>query len=197
MDLVEAAVRTHRPAEAQRHVQAMAEADIAALSPRLAILAAASAALASGDEEAPVLFRHALSLPTVDRWPFDVARVRLAYGERLRRSRATTESRLQLEAALSAFQKLGAAPWASRAELELRATGRTRTSSADTPTVILTPQELQIARLAASGLTNKQIAERLFLSPRTVSGHLYRIFPKLGITGRAALRDALDAMDGP
>ncbi|HUB22573.1 MAG TPA: AAA family ATPase [Streptosporangiaceae bacterium] len=197
MDLVEAAERTHRPAEAQRHVRAMAEADIAALSPRLAILAAASAALAAADEEAPALFRHALSLPTVDRWPFDVARVRLAYGERLRRFRATTESRLQLEAALAAFQKLGAVPWASRAELELRATGRTRTPAADTPTVTLTPQELQIARLAASGLTNKQIAERLFLSPRTVSGHLYRIFPKLGITARAALRDALDAVDGP
>jgi DNA-binding CsgD family transcriptional regulator len=58
--------------------------------------------------------------------------------------------------------------------------------------VALTPQELEIARLAASGMTNKQIAERLFLSPRTVSGHLYQIFPKLGITKRAALRDALD-----
>ena len=62
--------------------------------------------------------------------------------------------------------------------------------------VALTPQELQIARLAAAGLTNKQIAERLFLSPRTVSGHLYRIFPKLGITARGALRDALDAAGG-
>ena len=62
--------------------------------------------------------------------------------------------------------------------------------------VALTPQELQIARLAAAALTNKQIVERLFLSPRTVSGHLYRIFPKLGITARAALRDALDAVGG-
>jgi DNA-binding NarL/FixJ family response regulator len=59
----------------------------------------------------------------------------------------------------------------------------------------LTPQELQIARLAASGLTNKQIAERLYLSPRTVGGHLYQIFPKLGITTRAALRDALSRAD--
>ena len=196
MDLVEAAVRTRRRAEAERHVRAMAEADIAALSPRLAILAAASAAIAAGDEQAPALFEQALSLPTVDQWPFDVARVRLAYGERLRRARAAAESRIQLETALAAFQKLGAAPWAARAELELRATGRTRTSSATAGTVALTPQELQIARLAASGLTNKQIAERLFLSPRTVSGHLYQVFPKLGITKRAALRDALDAVDG-
>ncbi len=73
MDLVEAAVRTHRQAEADRHVQAMREADIAALSPRLAILAAGSAAIAADDEHAPALFEEALSLPTVDQWPFDVA----------------------------------------------------------------------------------------------------------------------------
>ena len=196
MDLVEAAVRTHRQAEAEQHVRAMADADIAALSPRLAILAAASAAMAAGDEHAPALFEQALSLPTVDQWPFDVARVRLAYGERLRRIRAAAESRIHLQAALAAFQKLGAAPWASRAERELRATGHTRMPSAAAHVgAALTPQELQIARLAASGLTNKQIAERLFLSPRTVGGHLYQIFPKLGITTRAALRDALDAVD--
>ena len=64
-------------------------------------------------------------------------------------------------------------------------------SSAAPGVTALTPQELQIARLAASGMTNKQIAERLYLSPRTVGGHLYQIFPKLGITTRAALRDAL------
>ena len=86
MDLVEAAVRTHRHSDAERHVQAMQEADIAALSPRLAILVAASAAIAAGDKPAPALFEKALSLPTVDLWPFDVARVRLAYGERLRRA---------------------------------------------------------------------------------------------------------------
>ena len=193
MDLVEAAARTHRQAEAEQHVHAMQEAGIAALSPRLAILAAGSAAIAADDERAPALFEQALSLPTVDQWPFDVARVRLAYGERLRRARATAESRIHLQAALTAFQKLGAVPWASRAELELRATGLTRTPSSVPGVAALTPQEMQIARLAASGMTNKQIAERLFLSPRTVGGHLYQIFPKLGITTRAALRDALEA----
>ena len=123
MDLVEAAERTHRQAEADRHVRAMQEADIAALSPRLAILAAASAAIAARDERSVALFEQALSLPTVDQWPFDVARVRLAYGERLRRARAATESRIHLQAALTAFRKLGAALWTARAELELRATG--------------------------------------------------------------------------
>lgn len=196
MDLVEAAVRTHRHSDAERHVQAMQEADIAALSPRLAILVAASAAIAAGDKPAPALFEKALSLPTVDLWPFDVARVRLAYGERLRRARAATESRTHLQAALTAFRKLGAIPWAARAELELRATGASRSASSAPGVAALTPQELQIAGLAASGMTNKQIAERLYLSPRTVSGHLYQIFPKLGITTRAALRDALGQAGG-
>ena len=195
MDLVEAAVRTHRQDEADRHVRAMQEAELAALSPRLAILVTASAAITADDGRAPSLFEKALSLPTVDQWPFDAARVRLAYGERLRRARAATESRLYLQAALTAFEKLGAAPWASRAGLELRATGATRTPPSARSADALTPQELQIARLAASGLTNKQIAERLFLSPRTVGGHLYQIFPKLGITARAALRDALGPAD--
>ena len=144
-----------------------------------------------GTSRAPALFEKALSLPTVDLWPFDVARVRLAYGERLRRTRAATESRTHLQAALTAFRKLGAIPWAARAELELRATGASRSASSAPGVAALTPQELQIAGLAASGMTNKQIAERLYLSPRTVSGHLYQIFPKLGITTRAALRDAL------
>ncbi len=197
MDVVESAVRTHRRDEADRHVRAMREANIAALSPRLAILAAASAAIAAQDEQAPALFEQALRLPTVDQWPFNAARVRLAYGERLRRVRAATESRFQLETALNVFQKLGAAPWAARAELELRAAGAAaRTPSGARGTAALTPQELQIARLAASGMTNKQIAERLFLSPRTVGGHLYQIFPKLGITTRAALRDALGSDEG-
>ena len=196
MDLVEAAVRTERAEEAHRHVRAMREADLAALSPKLAILVAASAAIAADDGQAPALFERALSLPTVGQWPFDTARVRLAYGERLRRARSASESRIHLQAALTAFQKLGAAPWASRAELELRATGATRMPSRAQGADSLTPQELQIARLAASGLTNKQIAARLYLSPRTVGGHLYQTFPKLGITTRAALRDALGPADG-
>jgi DNA-binding CsgD family transcriptional regulator len=196
MDLVDSAIRTNRHAEAERHVHAMREAGIPALSPRLAILAAGSAALVADDDQAPAMFEQALSLPAADQWPFDVARVRLAYGERLRRSRATVESRVPLDLALTTFRKLGAVPWAARAELELRATGRTRMSVNAAGAAALTPQELRIARLAASGMTNKQIAERLFVSPRTIGGHLYQIFPKLGISTRAALRDALDAMDG-
>ncbi|MFI0740202.1 AAA family ATPase [Streptomyces sp. NPDC021100] len=194
--LVEAAVRSGRRAEAAAHVRALRDADVAALSSRHAMLVEASAALCTeDDEEARRLFALALAIPGSDRWRFDRARVRLAYGERLRRARATAESRVVLRAALATFEDLGARPWAERAEKELRAAGwsRRRPDAAHAPE--LSAQEWEVARLAASGLPNKQIAERLFLSHRTVGAHLYRIYPKLGITSRAMLRDALGARD--
>jgi len=198
MDLVEAAVRTGRRAEAVAHVTAIREAGIAELSSRLGLLAGASAALAAPDEEAPRLFEEALAIPGVDAWSFDHARVRLLYGEQLRRTRAIAESRASLRAALESFERLEARPWAARAANELRATGETKPRADDRDRDGLTPQELQIAHLAASGMTNKQIGERLFLSHRTVGFHLHRVFPKLGVTSRAALRDALDGVpSGP
>ncbi|GAA1318476.1 ATP-binding protein [Pseudonocardia xinjiangensis] len=189
LDLVEAATRTDRRPEATAHVTAMREARIGALSPRLALVTAGSAAIAADDDRAAGLFEQALALPEAERWPFELARVRLAYGEHLRRSRAAAASRVQLSAAREAFERLGARPWAARAAHELRATGHNRTPTPDLG--MLTPQEREIAVLAASGLTNKEIGQRLYLSHRTVGAHLYRVFPKLGITSRAALRDAL------
>ena len=186
MDLVEAAVRTGRDAEAAAHVAAMQEANIAALSSRLALVVGGSAAMAAPDDSALELFQATLALPGIERWQFDLARVRLAYGERLRRSRAMTESRVQLNAALATFERLGARPWVDRATAELRASGQTKPRAGDYVLDRLTPQELEIVTLAASGLTNKQIAERLFLSHRTVGGHLHRAFPKLGVSTRAA-----------
>ena len=190
--MVEAAVRTGRRVEATAHVTAMKDAKFEALSPRLALLAAGSAAIAAPQADAERLFTEALALPGIDRWPFDAARVRLAFGEQLRRMRATTEARVHLAAALETFQWLGAQPWAARAACELRASGQADRSAVRPVSAGLTPQELKIAQLAAAGLTNKQIAGQLFLSPRTVGFHLYRIFPRLGISTRAALRDALN-----
>ncbi|GHB13810.1 LuxR family transcriptional regulator [Streptomyces tendae] len=195
MDLVEAAVRTGRDTEAAAHVAAMRESAMAELSPRLELLVRGSEALITSGDAALAAFERALSLPAPERWPFDVARVRLFYGERLRRERATTEAREHLSRAREAFEQLGAAPWAARAAAELRASGQAAQAAATAGPVSLTAQELQIATLAATGLTNKQIAERMFLSHRTVSTHLYQIFPKLGITSRAALRDALADLD--
>ncbi|NEA40539.1 helix-turn-helix transcriptional regulator, partial [Streptomyces sp. SID11385] len=112
------------------------------------------------------------------------------------RLRAGTGARDELTRALAAFEHLGAAPWAARAASELRAAGQAVPGATDATTV-LTARERPIAQLAASGLTNKQIAERLFLSHRTVGTHLYQIYRKLGISSRAALRDALNALDAP
>lgn len=140
------------------------------------------------------MFQATLALPGIERWQFDLARVRLAYGERLRRHRAMVAARVQLNAALEIFQRLGARPWMDRASAELRATGQTKPRAGDNVLNRLTAQEFEIVSLAASGLTNKQIAERLFLSPRTVGGHLHRAFPKLGVETRAALRDALASL---
>ena len=133
---------------------------------------------------------QAITEPGHDRWPFDLARIQLTYGSHLRRVKRTTDARRQLAAAAQTFRRLGATPWAARADRELRATGIT-IATAGTGLASLTPQQRQIALLAAAGHTNKEIPARLFLSPRTVSTHLYQVFPKLGITTRAALRDAL------
>ncbi|MFI6623369.1 ATP-binding protein [Streptomyces sp. NPDC050528] len=191
MDLVEAAVRTGRTSEATAHAEAALEAGIAAISPRLALLVKASAAIAAVGQEALGLFEEALAVPGTERWPFELARVRLAYGERLRRVKSTTEARTQLADAVETFERLGARPWTARAGNELRATGLSLGTAGVTGPASLTPQQREIALLAAAGLTNKQIAERLFLSPRTVAAHLRQLFPKLGVASRAALRDAL------
>jgi DNA-binding CsgD family transcriptional regulator len=194
MDLVEAAVHTGRGADAAAHVAAMYEANLPALSSRLALVVGGSAAIAAPDDSAFELFQATLALPGIERWQFYLARVRLAYGERLRRARAMVDAREQLNAAHAIFERIGARPWVDRAAAELRATGQTKPRAADDVLDRLTPQEFEIASLAASGLTNKQIAERLFLSHRTVGGHLHRAFPKLGVATRAALRDALESL---
>jgi DNA-binding CsgD family transcriptional regulator len=192
LDLVEAAVRTGRSAEAAAHVAAMQQSHLFSGRPRYALVAAGGAALVATGDEASALFEAALALPGAERQPFERARIQLAYGEHLRRTRSTRSARLQLGAAEECFRHLRAHPWATRASNELRATGLAqRAGPGDRGAAALTAQEQQIAMLAASGLSNKEIGRRLYLSPRTVGAHLYRIFPKLGISSRAALRDAL------
>ncbi|MFF4836713.1 AAA family ATPase [Streptomyces sp. NPDC001315] len=195
MDLVEAAIRTGRRAEAGAHAAAMRESAMPRFAPRLNMLVLACEALTTPSDDAFALFDQALSQAEPGRWPFDAARIRLFYGERLRRRRATKEACEQLAQALKAFEELGAAPWVTRATVELRASGHRTSATAQPGKGALTAQEWQIATLAATGLTNKQIAERLFLSHRTIGTHLYQIYPKLGINSRAALRDALAALD--
>jgi DNA-binding CsgD family transcriptional regulator len=196
MELVESAARSGRRAEAAAHVAAARDAHVDELSPRLALVVAGAAAMAAPDGGHQDLFEQALSIPGADRWPFDLARVQLAYGEQLRRDQSPSAARTQLRAAADGFERLGARPWASRADSELRATGIRRERHDSPGAAGLTAQQSQIAQLAAAGLSNKQIAERLFLSPRTVGYHLHQVFPKLGVASRAALRDALGGLSG-
>jgi DNA-binding CsgD family transcriptional regulator len=191
VDTVEAALRTGRHAQAQAHVDAARDAALGTISPRLAFLTGVAEALVAPDGRDCELFAELLARPCLDRWPFDLARAELSYGERLRRLKVTGVARIHLTSALETFARLGAQPWVARASNELRAAGNAPDRLPTPRTVVLTTQQRQIVVLAAEGLTNKQIGERLFLSPRTVSAHLYQVFPKFGITSRAALRDAL------
>jgi DNA-binding CsgD family transcriptional regulator len=187
LELVEGATRSGRRASARAHVEAMEAAGIANLSPRLALCVAGCAAMVADTSDS---YEKALAVRDADRWPFDQGRIRLAYGEHLRRKRRTDAARIQLTAALQIFQQLGARPWILRTSNALRAVGHSTAQTADDH-VTLSAQERRIAELAAAGLSNREIGDRLHLSHRTVSSHLYRVFPKLGVTSRTALRDAL------
>ncbi|MGN6359642.1 MAG: ATP-binding protein [Thermomicrobiales bacterium] len=142
------------------------------------------------DDEAEHVFDEALSRD-LSAWPMIQARIEFAYGEWLRRRRRQTESRALLRAARDAFDALGVHPWAERARQELRAAGESSQRCKRDSLDELTPQELQIVQMVAQGLPNRAIAQRLYLSHRTVESHLYRVFPKLGVTSRAQLADAL------
>jgi DNA-binding CsgD family transcriptional regulator len=142
---------------------------------------------ASTGVPADSLFEQALELHSRSPRRFDVARTRLAYGEHLRRTRRRVAARNHLRTALGTFEELRAGPWADRAAQELRASGespRKRDASTNTD---LTPQELQVAQLVRRGLSNRDVAAQLFVSPRTVDFHLRNVFAKKGVASRAEL----------
>ena len=118
---------------------------------------------------------------------FDAARSELLYGEWLRRQRRRIDARRYLRRALECFGRLGTAPWEARARVELRASGETARRRDPSTLDQLTPQELQIARLVASGKTNPEVAAQLFLSPRTIDYHLRKVYSKLDIASRGEL----------
>ncbi|GAA2673620.1 LuxR family transcriptional regulator [Streptomyces lunalinharesii] len=147
-------------------------------------------ALLANDLDAEAAFARAFALSRAA-LPWYRARLDLAFGSWLRRRRRVTESRAPLRAAHSVFTVLGAGAWAERAARELRSSGVKDRVASVRGASRLSPQEWQIARLAAKGLSNRDIGQQLYLSHRTVGSHLYRIFPKLGITSRGQLHDAL------
>ncbi|WP_433246329.1 LuxR C-terminal-related transcriptional regulator [Streptosporangium sp. CA-135522] len=132
-------------------------------------------------------FMRAVHLHATGGRPFDSARTRLLYGEWLRRLRRKSEARTHLRAALELFERVGATPWADHARAELRAAGEAVAQVGPDAAALLSPQELQVVRLAAAGATNREIAAQLFLSPKTVGHHLYRAFPKLRVSTRVEL----------
>lgn len=169
-------------------------ADAGALAPRRTALVRLSRAALAPKGEAEHHFTAALGTPALARRPFERAQALLAYGEWLRRRRRIADARPPLAEAEAVFQRLAAQPWVARAQSELRAAGAQSGTTEPDAFADLTPQQQQIVRLAALGLTNREVAEKLYLSPRTVSSHLYRAFPKLGITVRSQLRHVVDAM---
>jgi DNA-binding NarL/FixJ family response regulator len=130
---------------------------------------------------------RALELHGRDPRPFDHARTLLAYGEVLRRSGRRVDARGLLRASLETFDELGAAPWSDRARRELRASGETARARDTSTALDLTPQEQHVVRLVKQGLSNRDVAGRLFLSPRTVEYHLSHVYQKLGVRSRGEL----------
>ena len=196
-DLVDAAVRGDGDLDAVHGY--LAEWERVAMETRashLEVQVAYAAAILAPDAVAEKHFRAAIAAGQAE-WPFYVARAQLAYGVWLRRHRRMTQSRAPLREAAETFDALGLLRYAERARRELRASGERVRRRVPGGWAQLSPQELQIAQLAAEGLSNREIGEQLYLSHRTVESHLYRLFPKLGVTSRAQLRDALEAAPHP
>jgi DNA-binding CsgD family transcriptional regulator len=184
-DLAAAAVRIDAAGPDER-VLAAAEASG---GPRIRQLVSRARGLMATSADAGRHYEAALADPAGDQWPFERALVRLDHGEWLRRRRRINDAKPVLTDALETFRRLRATPWAGRAEAELRACGIPGRPAVPDALAGLTAQQREIVILAGRGLTNAEIADRLFLSPRTVASHLYRSYPKLGVAGRHQLRD--------
>ena len=192
-DLAAAAVRADRRMEGCGVIErALSRLDGTA-SARLEQLIARARGILAGPDGAEAHFGTALADPAGDQWPFERAQLRLDYAEWLRRRRRINDAKPVLTQALGTFRRLGARSWVQRAQAELRACGVAVTGAPGGRDALaeLTPQQRQIVRLASDGLTDREIGDRLFLSPRTVSSHLYRSYPKLGVASRHQLRDVI------
>ncbi|GAB7039587.1 MULTISPECIES: AAA family ATPase [Catenuloplanes] len=184
-DLLDAAVAAGRLDDARALIAGLDELAGRVRAPILLVAAEYAAVITGAAESMP-------DTGELGGWPLYRARLQLHLGRSARRRHRTQPARDLLRAARDTFDALGAGPWSEAARAELRATGEQSRRRVSAAREQLSPQELQIATLAARGLTNREIAERLFLSHRTVGSHLYRIYPKLGIARRAQLAEILD-----
>jgi len=196
VELVEAAVRSAVPERAAGAVQRLSGIARACGTDWALGAEARSRALVSDGPAAENLYREAIDRLGRAGLRVDLARARLLYGEWLRRQRRRRDARHQLGTAYEIFDSVGAAAFAERARIELRAAGGyARQHTVETPDT-LTAQEALIARLAGEGASNPQIAAQLFISPATVAYHLRKVFTKLGISSRSQLAPALPARQG-
>jgi DNA-binding CsgD family transcriptional regulator len=191
-DVIEAAMRSGRSEIARAALDEFSPLAAAAGTPwALGVTARCRGLLAGDDPAAEDGYRQSIDYLQFTTVALAVARSRLVYGEWLRRQRRRRDARDQLRAAAESFERMRMNGFADRARAELAATGEHVQSGAGGAGVQLTPQELQIAQLAAGGATNREIATRLFLSAATVDYHLRGVYRKLGITRRARLAAAL------
>jgi DNA-binding CsgD family transcriptional regulator len=189
-DVVEAAVRSGRTEVAERALadfEKWAAGDghwVAVVAPRLR-------ALLSDETSMIEAYGSAVRAAADAGLPFEEARARLLFGEHLRRRRQRTRAREQLREAITAFDAIGALPWAERARSELAASAETARARDGGARTALTDREREIAALVTAGASNHEVANRLFLSRKTVEYHLHQVYQKLGIGSRADLAAAL------
>lgn len=190
-EVIELDLRRGRRADAEARLAAYQSRAEAKGQPWALARAARCRGLLAPDDEIGRHFEEALALH--DRTPdgFEAARTRLAYGGRLRRAQQRVRAREELRAASEVFDALRAQPWSEAAARELAATGQTARRRDPSTQLQLSPQELQISLLLADGLTTRDAAAALFLSPKTIEYHLRSVYRKLGIRSRPELREAM------
>jgi DNA-binding CsgD family transcriptional regulator len=187
-DFIESLIRLGRTADANEQL-AVLDTEAAATGSEWAKITAARCRglLQDTPRRGVAQLEEAVTKAETSASAFEQARARLCLGETLRRARRRSDARPQLERAHAAFESLGARPWAERAVAELHATGLTALPRRTPVHVRLTPQELRVAMQVAEGLSNKEVATRLFLSPKTIEVHLGHIYDKLGVHSRTTL----------
>jgi DNA-binding CsgD family transcriptional regulator len=188
-ELIEAAVRAGQPECAAVALERLISRANASGTPHALGLAARSRAITITGPDAEAHYREAIDWLSKCRLATYLARAHLVYGEWLRREGRRQDAREQLRTAHKMFSDMGAEAFAERAARELRATGENPRKRTAQPSDALTAQELQIARLVATGATNREVGAQLFLSPRTIEAHLRTIFQKLDVTSRRQIRD--------
>jgi DNA-binding CsgD family transcriptional regulator len=187
LELFDVAVRADRPDVGLRRLEELEAFAAGTGAPAAAALVEHGRAVLGDPEHAEAHFERALTLHAESPRLPDRGRTQLAYGEFLRRARRRVDAREQLRAAQALFEDLGAAPLADRARQELRASGETARRRDASGAETLTPQERQVAAVVRQGLSNREVAAQLFVSPRTVDFHLRNIFSKLGVASRGEL----------